>query len=96
MNKREIRSLKDILNDSLHDLNIDSKIKESRIIESWSTVVGPLIAAHTTEIKIYRKVLYIKLDTPILKNELQFMRQNLMTRLNEVAGGETIYDIIFR
>ncbi len=96
MNKREIRSLKDILNDSLHDLNIDSKIKESRIIESWSAVVGPLIAAHTTEIKIYRKVLYIKLDTPILKNELQFMRQNLMTRLNEVAGGETIYDIIFR
>jgi predicted nucleic acid-binding Zn ribbon protein len=96
MNKREILSLKDILNDSLHDLNIDSKIKESRIIESWSAVVGPLIAAHTTEIKIYRKVLYIKLDTPILKNELQFMRQNLMTRLNEVAGGETIYDIIFR
>lgn len=96
MNKREIRSLKDILNDSLHDLNIDSKIKENRIIESWSAVVGPLIAAHTTEIKIYRKVLYIKLDTPILKNELQFMRQNLMTRLNEVAGGETIYDIIFR
>jgi hypothetical protein len=36
------------------------------------------------------------MDTPIIRNELQLMRQSLVEKLNNAAGADTIKDIIFR
>jgi hypothetical protein len=36
------------------------------------------------------------MDTPIIRSELQMMRQNLVERLNKAAGADTIKDIVFR
>jgi predicted nucleic acid-binding Zn ribbon protein len=96
MNKQDFKPLRDILQDSLRDLKIDDKIQESRILEAWPEIVGSMLASHTLSTKIIRNVLYVKLDTPILRNELQMMRQSLIERLNKVSGGQTLQDIVFR
>jgi predicted nucleic acid-binding Zn ribbon protein len=96
MRKREAQTLSDILGESLRNLKIDGKINETRVLAAWPTVVGPLLASHTLGTNISRRVLYVRMDTPILRSELQMMRQNLLERLNQTAGAETIKDIVFR
>jgi predicted nucleic acid-binding Zn ribbon protein len=96
MRKREAQSLSEILGESLKNLQIDGKIHETRILDAWSEVVGPVISAHTGNKYVSRRVLYVQMDTPIIRNELQMMRQNLVERLNKVAGADTIKDIVFR
>lgn len=96
MRKREAQSLADILVDSLRNLQIDGKIHETRVLDAWSGVVGPIISAHTVNKYISRRVLHVQMDTPIIRNELQLMRQSLVEKLNKAAGAETIKDIIFR
>lgn len=96
MRKREAQSLSEILGESLKNLQIDGKIHETRIMEAWSEVVGPIISAHTGNKYVSRRVLYVQMDTPIIRNELQMMRQNLVEKLNKAAGADTIKDIVFR
>lgn len=97
MKKTDALPLRDILQESLRNLNIEDKIHESRLVEWWPAVVGTTIAGHTLSTTIVRKVLYVKLDTPILRNELQMMRQNLLEQLNKASGQpNTITDIVFR
>lgn len=96
MRKREAQSLSEILDESLKNLQIDGKIYETRVMDAWSDVVGPVIAAHTGNKYVSRRVLYVQMDTPIIRSELQMMRQNLVDRLNKAAGAETIKDIVFR
>jgi predicted nucleic acid-binding Zn ribbon protein len=96
MRKREAQSLSEILGESLKNLQIDGKINETRILDAWSEVVGPVISAHTINKYVSRRVLYVQMDTPIIRSELQMMRQNLVERLNKAAGADTIRDIIFR
>jgi len=96
MRKREAQSLSEILGESLKNLQIDGKIHETRIMDAWSDVVGPIITAHTTNKYMSRRVLYVHMDTPIIRSELQMMRQSLVEKLNKAAGAETIKDIVFR
>lgn len=96
MRKREAQSLSEILGESLRNLQIDGKINETRVIDAWADVVGPVISAHTGNKYVSRRVLYVQMDTPIVRNELQLMRQSLVERLNKAAGADTIKDIIFR
>lgn len=96
MRKREAQSLSEILGDSLKNLQIEGKIHETRILDAWSEVVGPVLAAHTGNKYVSRRILYVQMDTPIVRSELQMMRQSLVEKLNKAAGAETIKDIIFR
>jgi predicted nucleic acid-binding Zn ribbon protein len=96
MRKREAQSLSEILGESLKNLQIDGKINETRILDAWSDVVGPVISAHTGNKYVSRRVLYVQMDTPIIRSELQMMRQHLVEMLNNAAGAETIKDIVFR
>lgn len=96
MRKREAQSLSEILGESLKNLQIDGKIHETRIMDAWSDVVGPVITAHTGNKYVSRRILYVQMDTPIIRSELQMMRQSLVEKLNKVAGSDTIKDIIFR
>lgn len=96
MRKREAQSLSEILGDSLKNLQIEGKIHETRILDAWAEVVGPILAAHTGNKYVSRRILYVQMDTPIVRSELQMMRQSLVEKLNKAAGAETIKDIIFR
>jgi predicted nucleic acid-binding Zn ribbon protein len=96
MRKRDAQSLGEILKESLHSLKIDGKIQETRLLEAWPEIVGSLVATHTLGTNISKKILYVKLDSPLLRSELQMMRQNLIDRLNVASGGDTIKEIIFR
>lgn len=96
MRKREAQALSEILNESLKNLQIDGKLNESRVLDAWSDVVGPILSSHTRNKYVNRRILYVQMDTPIVRNELQMMRQSLVERLNQAAGAETIKDIVFR
>jgi len=77
------------------EYKIDGKIKETRIISAWSEVLGPL-ANPTDELYIKNKVLFVRLSSSVIRNELYMMRSTLLRRLNEKAEEEVITDIVFR
>lgn len=96
MRRKDAQTLGAILKESLEDLKIDVKIQETRLLEAWPEIVGPLLGTHTLSLRVYKQVLYVHVDSPILRSEYQMMRQSLVERLNQASGGNTIRDIVFR
>jgi Protein of unknown function (DUF721). len=96
MRKKNAQTLQEVLDEALKSMNIDGKLYETRLISSYSEIVGSGIAAHTKGLYIRKKVLYVQIDSPVIRNELQMMRQSLIGHLNKHVGHETIDDIIFR
>ena len=87
--------LKDALAAFLKDNNLESKLQETRVINAWEEVVGKLIARHTDQMQIKDRVLYIKVDSAALREELSYQRSKLVKSLNKTAGVEAIDDIRF-
>lgn len=87
--------MKDAIEKFLKDFRLEDKLNEARLVSHWEKVAGRLIARHTLDIYVKDRVLYIRTDTPALKQELSYMKTRLVERLNKATGKEVIEDIRF-
>ena len=69
-------------------------VDELKIINSWPKMVGPFIAKHTIDLSIRNKVLFVRVDSDSLRNELSYSKSLLLKNLNEVVGKEAISEIV--
>ncbi len=96
MRKSNTEKLGNIINESLKDLNIDTKIKEVQLIKSWEKVVGKTVAKYTSKIYIKDKKLFINLNSSVVRNELFMIKDAILDALNKEAGETIIEEIIIR
>ena len=87
--------MKDAIEKFLKDFRLDDKLSETQLVSPWEKVAGRLIARHTIDIYVKDRVLYIRTDTPALKQELTYMKTRLVEKLNKATGKEVIEDIRF-
>ena len=71
-------------------------LDEVKIIESWNKVVGPFIAQYTKDLYIKEGVLFVKLTSDSLRNELSYSKSVLRKNLNDLTGREVLTDIVFK
>ncbi|NQY08486.1 MAG: DUF721 domain-containing protein [Flavobacteriales bacterium] len=96
MFKREEKSLKTLLSQVMQDNGLDNKLKEVNLISSWESVVGAMIAKHTTNLYMVGKKLVVKLDSAVLRQELSFNKEKIVGMLNKEAGEIILDRIEFR
>lgn len=74
--------------------NLEGKLHEARIIGSWESIVGSMIARHTTNLYIKRRKLHVVLDSSVIRNELSFARSKIVKLLNKEAGAAVIDEVV--
>ena len=96
MRRSKTISLAEALDDYIREMNLGGKLSEVGVISSWEDIVGKAISSRTTKIYIRDSVLYVHLNSSVVRNELLMLRQALKDKLNEKAGSEVVKDIVFR
>jgi hypothetical protein len=89
------QSLKEVIDELIKTYKLEDGIAASRVINSWEKVVGSMIFKHTEKIFIRKNNLYLKLDSPALKQELSFAKSRIIKKLNKTTDQNLIEDIIF-
>lgn len=95
MKRTNTVSIAQVVGEVIGEYKIGDKLKETRIIAAWGEVLGPL-AKPADELYIKNRVLFARLSSSVIRNELSMMRSQLVQRLNEKVGEEVITDIVFR
>lgn len=93
MFRREVKSVADVLQQLLREEGLETPLQQKRLIDSWETVTGRIVARYTTEKFIQNQTLFVKIVNPALRQDLAMMRQQLVKRLNEQVGSFIISDI---
>ena len=93
MFRREVKSVADVLQQLLREEGLETPLQQKRLIDSWETVTGRIVARYTTEKFIQNQTLYVKIVNPALRQDMAMMRQQLVKRLNEQVGSFIISDI---
>jgi predicted nucleic acid-binding Zn ribbon protein len=96
MRRSKTISLAEAVQDYIKEMNLSGKLGEITIINSWEETVGKAIASRTSKLYIRNNVLYVHLNSSVVRNELLMLRQALMEKLNEKAGTEVIKEIVLR
>ena len=88
-------TLKEAITELLNVYRLNDGLTEAQLIKSWETTAGSYVAKFTEHISIRNGVMYIKISSPALKNELSYARNELLETLNTKAKKKVIKDIIF-
>ncbi|MFN4234881.1 MAG: DUF721 domain-containing protein [Bacteroidia bacterium] len=94
MKKTNNYPIKDAIEEFLKTFKLDKKIKEQEIIQSWELIVGKGINKYTDEIKIKDGVLFVKLRSSVVRDELSYSKEKLLQALNSVCGQPILKDIV--
>jgi len=96
MRKKNTQKLSDILQTFIKEKNLQKKFDEIDVISSWKKILGNTISSYTERVNLYNGVLFVKMKSPVVKNELMMMKEDIKKRLNEEAGSEVVKKIIFK
>jgi predicted nucleic acid-binding Zn ribbon protein len=81
-----IPSLKHALEQSLHELGIERRLKAEQIMLLWPKIVGPAVAKVAYPAQCKNGILFIDVADNIWMQELKFQERDLVGRLNEALG----------
>ena len=95
MERSRIQTLKEVIESYLKETPLHRKLQERRLVEGWYEIMGKSVARATSKIYIRSGILYIRLNSSVLRNELFMMKNDIISRLNENAGEQIISDIVF-
>lgn len=75
---------------------MNSKLKETQIIQAWPELMGAAVARSTQNIYIRNRTLFIYLNSAIIRNELFMMRNQLIRTMNNYVGASVIDNVLLK
>ena len=96
MKKHSPHQLSDGISTVLQELGIGKEIKRYEVIHLWQSIVGEQIAKVAVPDHIRGDRLYVRVSKPTWRNELLFLKKDLIDKINSALHENVIGDIIFR
>jgi len=75
---------------------IEPEIRQNEALFIWEKVVGENISKHTKAEKVSFGKLYIKVDSPVWRNELIFQKSDILNKINSLMKNANINDIVLK
>lgn len=98
MTKRnnEHQKISDILKEFVDSNKLQTGLDKVNVREAWENLMGNGVNNYTTAIKLERDILYVQLSSSVLREELSYGKEKIITMLNEVLGKEVIKKLVLR
>jgi len=74
----------------------DTKLWEYRLQTNWPEVVGEVLAAHTSPLRIKFRKLYVTVENSMWLHQLTFLKGTVLEKIHSAIGQDLLTDIIFR
>ena len=94
MNKRgELKNLSKIIEDVFSQKHFRIGIDNIKVQEAWVKAMGENIQKYTYKVYYKKGILYVKLKSSVLKEELTFEKVKIIKLINKELGKEYIKDM---
>lgn len=94
---RKIRSLDTVIDDLQKKFQWDEKSTEQVIMENWRQIVGEKEAHRSRPGQLVRgKTLVITVTNSILRQEMGFRRNDILSKIRRLPGCQDIREVVIR
>lgn len=78
----------------LKSYHIKSKFDEASLVTSWERIVGKPVAKRTRKVFVRNKVLFVELDSPAMKHDLNLHKSQIIELLQKEFGPEVVKEVV--
>ena len=72
---------------------IAAKVAEGRLPDTWRKLVGDAAADATTGLRLERQVLWVRVQSSVLRSELLWQREALREAINRESGMQLVREL---
>lgn len=90
-----MQSIGEILYSTLKKKGLAGKLEENAILKLWPQAVGKRIARQTHPDALRNRTLFVKTISSVWVQQLHFMKEEILQKMNELAGRKVINEIRF-
>ena len=92
----ELKPIDEVISEVFRRGKFGSSAKAAELWGQWKDIAGEDVAQHCFPEKVSDKKLYIKVDSPIWRQQLDLMKEELQERIENKCHNIDIERIIFR
>ena len=96
MRRTKTMLMGDLLEEVFKRPHIAAKVAEGRLPETWRSIVGDRVADLTTELRLERHILHVRIQSSVLRQELFMQRDALREEINKRSGVRLVNAVIVR
>lgn len=89
------KHVRDAIVSFFQSIGMREKFDENLSIAFWDTCVGKEIARHTEPQKVVKGTMFVRVDNDVWRNELTFLKNEIIQKLNQKVGKKAIREIKF-
>lgn len=89
------QSLGEAIRNMIVDLGMEEKIFSVQTEEIFAEMMGNYIMKYVENFSVRKQVLYVKIKSPELRNELQYGKSKIIDHVNEQIGKDYLKDVKF-
>lgn len=90
------RKIGDIIKQLMQNPKLSDKLKKIDALSVWEEIIGEQLLKYIIEQKIFNGILYVKLNSAVVRNELSYKKSELINKINHKSGKTIITDIILK
>ncbi|WP_462253959.1 DciA family protein [Ekhidna sp.] len=95
MSEDPIKSFRNAFQGFLKEENLENTYKQKQVIADWERIMGKTISSRTTQVYFSKKILFVKLSSAPLKNEMQNSKSQIIDLIEKEIGKGEIEDVRF-
>jgi len=89
-------SISDALKEFVETNKLETGLNKVNVADAWANLMGNGVNNYTTTINLERDTLYVQLSSSVLREELSYGKEKIITMLNEELGKEIIKKLVLR
>lgn len=94
MSNQNLSTLGAAIQAFLKQNRLDKKIDTSSLSVHWKDIAGEMIAKHTKRLFLKDHTLFVEVDSAALKNELHFLKAQLIRNVNQYLNKELVKELV--
>ncbi|MCK0124957.1 DUF721 domain-containing protein [Gelidibacter sp. F2691] len=89
-------SISELLQEFVDTNKLQTGLDKVNVRDAWAQMMGNGVNNYTTAIQLERDTLYVQLSSSVLREELSYGKEKIITMLNESLGKDVIKKLVLR
>jgi len=94
--KNDNQPIENILKEFVESNNLQTGLDKVNVREAWTNLMGNGVNNYTTALELKHDTLYVQLSSSVLREELSYGNEKIITMLNESLGKEIVKKLVLR
>ncbi len=89
IHRKEAVGMEELVSQFIREMRLSSGINQQRVTEAWNVTSGA--ARYTLSVSYVGAIVYVALNSSMVRNQLFYQRDVLMTKMNEYLAADSLF-----